>query len=207
MSERSVMPLVPPKEISTPRSTVTAQTCELPSSARPGSSQTAEADADQGVAPTIRSHRVVVDLERNTCEISGLTGDDARAIAADVTARLAALKRRWEESRDLQALLGALIFCQLQLPDWLFKGLMQTFEQQFKNPDAIRFLAVRHAHDVLGKTLDDSYDWASDNIDDPTVRGGRDTIMKSYQKIRSQVGEIDRIRPRPRTRSCHRSKK
>ena len=157
MSERSVMPLVPPKEISTPRSTVTAQTCELPSSARPGSSQTAEADADQGVAPTIRSHRVVVDLERNTCEISGLTGDDARAIAADVTARLAALKRRWEESRDLQALLGALIFCQLQLPDWLFKGLMQTFEQQFKNPDAIRFLAVRHAHDVLGKTLDDSY--------------------------------------------------
>jgi hypothetical protein len=179
----------------------------LPSSARPGSSQTAEADADQGVAPTIRSHRVVVDVERNTCEISGLTGDDARAIAADVTARLAALKRRWEESRDLQALLGALIFCQLQLPDWLFKGLMQTFEQQFKNPDAIRFLAVRHAHDVLGKTLDESYDWASDNIDDPMARGGRDTMMKSYQKIRSQVGEIDRIRPRPRTRSCRGSKK
>jgi len=199
--------MVRPKETFTPRSTVTARTSELPSSARRGSSQRAEADADQGLAPTIRSHKVVVDVESKICEISDLTEDDARAMAADMTARLAALKRRWEESGDLQALFGALNFYQLQLPKWFCQGLMQTCEQQFKNPDAIRFLAVRHAHDVLGKTLDDSYDWASDNIDDPTVRGGRDTIMKSYQKIRSQVGEIDRIRPRPRTRSCHRSKK
>ena len=200
MSERSVMPLVPPKEISTPRSAVTAQTCELPSSARPGSSQTAEADADQGVAPTIRSHRVVVDVERNTCEISGLTVDDARAMAADMTARVAALKRRWEESRDLQALFGALNFYQLQLPDWLFKGLMQNFDQQFKNPDAIRFLAVRHAHDVLGMTMDEAYDWACENITDPVATGRRDAMMKSYQRIRRQVAQIDRIRPRPRRR-------
>src|SRR6516162_3313956 len=135
MSERSVMPLVPPKEISTPRSTVTAQTCELPSSAQPGSSQTAQADADQGVAPTIRSHRVVVDVERNHCEISDFTVNDARAMAADMTARVAALKRRWEESGDLQALFGALNFYQLQLPKWFCQGLMQTCEQQFKNPD------------------------------------------------------------------------
>ena len=122
-------------------------------------------------------------------------------MAADMAARVAGLRQRWEELGDVQVLLGALIFYQQQLPEWLFKGLMQSFEQQFKNPDAIRFLAVRHAHDVLGKTMDESYDWASDNIDDPAARGGRDTMMKSYQKIRSQVGEIDRIRPRPRTRS------
>jgi hypothetical protein len=151
--------MVRPKEISTPRSTVTAQTCELSSWARRGSNQRAEADADQGLAPTIRSHKVVVDVERNHCEISDFTVDD------------------------------------------------QNFEQQLKNRDAIRFLTVRYAHDVLGKILDESYDWASDNIDEPIARGGRDTMMKSYQKIRSQVGEIDRIRPRPRIRSRRGSKK
>ncbi|HEV3159300.1 MAG TPA: hypothetical protein VGZ89_04885 [Xanthobacteraceae bacterium] len=116
-----------------------------------------------------------------------------------MTARLATLRRRWEASGDPQALLGALIFYELHLPEWLFKGLMQTFEQQFKNPDAIRFLAVRHAHDVLGKTMDESYDWACDNVTDPIARGGRDTMMKSYQKVRPQVAKIDHIRPRPRT--------
>jgi hypothetical protein len=129
-----------------------------------------------------------------------LTIDEARAMAADMTARLAALRRRWEASGDLQALLGALIFYQQRLPEWLFKGLMQNFNQQFKNPDAIRFLAVRHAHDVLGMTMDEAYDWASNNVTDPTAKGGRDTMMKSYQKIRPQVAQIDRIQPRLRAR-------
>jgi hypothetical protein len=123
-------------------------------------------------------------------------------MAADMTARLEALRQRWEASGDPLALLGALIFFALHLPEWLFKGLMQNFEQQFKNPDAIRFLAVRHAHDVLGKTMDESYDWACENIDDPIARGGRDTMMKSYQKIRSLVGQVDRIQSRP-----HRSRR
>jgi hypothetical protein len=192
--------MVRPKETFTPRSTVTARTSELPSSARRGSSQRAEADADQGLAPTIRSHKVVVDVESKICEISDLTEDEARAMAADMTARLAALKRRWEESGDLQALFGALNFYQLQLPEWLFKGLMQNFDQQFKNPDAIRFLTVRHAHDVLGMTMDEAYDWACENITDPVATGRRDAMMKSYQRIRRQVAQIDRIRPRPRRR-------
>lgn len=125
-------------------------------------------------------------------------------MAADIAARVAGLRRRWEESGDLEALFGALIFHQLQLPEWLFKGLMQNRERQLYNPDAIRFLAVRHAHDVLGKTMDESYDLAAETITDPRAKGGRDTMMKSYQKIRSQVGEIDRIQPRPRTRSRRR---
>jgi hypothetical protein len=75
---------------------------------------------------------------------------------------------------------------------------MQTFEQQCKNPDAIRFLAVRYAHDELGMTMDEAYDWASDNVSDPDAKGGRDSMMKSYQKIRPLVAKIDRIRPRPR---------
>ena len=75
---------------------------------------------------------------------------------------------------------------------------MQNFDQQFKNPDAIRFLAVRHAHDVLGMTMDRAYNWASNNLTDPIAKGGRDSMMKSYQKIRPQVAQIDRIQPRPR---------
>ena len=132
---------------------------------------------------------VLVDVKRRKGKISELTIDEARAMAADMTARLAALRRRWEAS-GLQAL----------LPEWLFKGLMQNLEQQLRNPDEKRFLAVRYAHDVLGMTMDEAYDWASNNVTDPTAKGGRDSIMKSYQKIRPQVAKIDRIQPRPRAR-------
>jgi hypothetical protein len=143
---------------------------------------------------------VLVDVERRKGKISELTIDEARAMAAEWTARLTALQRRWESSGDLEALFGALIFCQPQLPGSLFKGLMQYREQQLRNPDEIRFLAVRYAHDVLGMTMNEAYDWASNNVTDPTAKGGRDTMMRSYQKIRPQVAQIDRIRPRPRSR-------
>jgi hypothetical protein len=106
-----------------------------------------------------RGYKLVVDVERQKCEVFDITVDEARAMAADMTARLAALKRQWEESGDPQALFGALNFYQLQLPEWLFKGLMQNFERQLKNPDATRFLFVRYAHDVKGMTMDEAYDW------------------------------------------------
>ena len=142
--------------------------------------------------------KVVVDAEKRKCEVSDLTAGEASALAADIRARQAALRRRWEESGDLQALFGALIFYQAQLPEWLFKGLLQNFEQQLRNPDEIRFLAVRYAHDVLGMTMDEAYDWASENVTEPIAKGGRDSMMKSYQKIRRQVARIDRIEPRQR---------
>jgi len=113
------VPLTRSKEISTP---------DRPSTA-------------EALAARTPSRKVVVDVERNHCEISDLTVDDAHVMAADMTARQA-LRRRWEASGDPQALLDALIFFQLQLPEWFFKGLMQNFEQQFKNPDATRFLAM-----------------------------------------------------------------
>jgi hypothetical protein len=144
--------------------------------------------------------KFIVDVENQKCEVRDLTADEVRAMGADIADRMASLQRRWEASGDLHALLGALIFCQTQLPEWLFKGLMQNLEQQLKNPDAIRFLAVRYAHDVLGLTMEKSYEWASENVSAPDATGGPDTMMKSYQKIRPQVGEADRIRPRPRAR-------
>lgn len=74
----------------------------------------------------IRRGKLVVDVERQKYEVSDLGVDDADAMAAEITTRVAGLRRRWKESGDLQALVGALIFYQQQLPEWVFKGLMQN---------------------------------------------------------------------------------
>jgi hypothetical protein len=145
----------------------------------------------------IWGRKLVIDVENRRYEASNLTIDQARAVADDINTRMAALQRRWEASGELGALLGGLIFCQQQLPAWVFEGLMENIKQQLNNPDATRFLLVRYAHDILGKTIDESYEWASRNVTDPTARGGRDSMMKSYQKIRPQVADFNRIRPRP----------
>jgi hypothetical protein len=142
--------------------------------------------------------KLVIDVEENKVEVSELTADEAHAMKADWAARVAALRQRWETSRDREALLGALIFYQPQLPEWLFKGLMETFEELTRNPDATRFLAVRYAHDASGMTMDEAYEWASENVTDAAARGGPDAMMKSYQKIRRVVAKIDRIKPRQR---------
>jgi hypothetical protein len=147
-----------------------------------------------------RGMKRVIDVERQVDEISELTDNELRAMAADTMARVAALRRRWEAAGDLHALIGALIFFQPRLPEWLFKGLMRILNEKFKNPHVMRFLAVRHAHDVLGMSIDESYDWASKHIMDPAAKGGRDTMMKSYQRIRPKVAKIDRIQPRSRVR-------
>ncbi len=144
----------------------------------------------------LRGMKRVIDVEEQIDEVSELTDSELRAMAAETMARVAALRRRWEATGDLHALIGALIFFQPQLPEWLFKGLMRTLNEQFKNPHVMRFLAVRHAHDVLGMTMDESYDWASKHVTDPAAKGGRDTMMNSYQRIRPQVAKIDRIQPR-----------
>lgn len=88
----------------------------------------AGADANQTQPPN-RGRKLIVDIERQKCEVSDLTVDEERAMAAEVMARVAALRRRWEASGDLRALLGALVFYQTQLPEWLFKGLMHNFER------------------------------------------------------------------------------
>jgi hypothetical protein len=148
----------------------------------------------------VRRGKFVIDVEENRVEFSELTAEEARATSADRLARLDALRQRWETSGDREALLGALIFYQARLPEWLFKGLMKTFEELSRSPHATRFLAVRYAHDALAMTMDEAYDWASENITDPAARGGRDTMMKSYQRIRSKVAKMDQIERHTRAR-------
>ena len=60
--------------------------------------------------------KLVVDVENRRYEASNLTIDEARAMADDRNARMAALQQQWEASGDLQALLGGLIFSEQQLP-------------------------------------------------------------------------------------------
>jgi hypothetical protein len=121
-------------------------------------------------------------------------------MAADRTAGLAALQQKWEASGDMEALLGALAFYQELLPDWLFKGLWNNAGPKLTDPHEMRFLAVRHAHDALGMTLAEAYEWAFDTITNPRAKGGPDSMMKSYQKFRRRVPQMDRIQPRPRAR-------
>ena len=62
--------------------------------------------------------KLVVDVENRRNEALNLTIDEARAMADDINARMAALQQQWAASGDLHALLGGLIFCQQQLPGY-----------------------------------------------------------------------------------------
>src|SRR5262249_53495109 len=139
----------------------------------------------------MRSGKFVIDVEEKKLEFSDLTADQARAMRADWAARVEALRHRWETSRERAPLRGSLVFDQPLSRPWLFKGLMESFEELSRSPHATRFLAVRYAHDALEMPMDEAYDWASENVTDPAARGGRDAMMKSYQRIRSKVAKID----------------
>src|SRR6516225_8661183 len=90
-------------------------------SAAPGSYQPTDAEVSLIAQPTItRGLNVeLVDVETQKGKISELTIDEARDMAADRAARLAALQRRWEASGDFDALLGALVFYAQGMPEWL----------------------------------------------------------------------------------------
>lgn len=146
-----------------------------------------------------KGRKLVVDLEngKREVEVSDLTEDDTRVSRRQISGQMTAFARRWKAKGDPAALAGALSFCAPQLPKWVFKALWHILELQLQGADVRRYLAVHHAHDVLGKTMDEAYEWAEENVTGPAA-GGRDTMMKSYQKIRPQVPPSWRIQPRPR---------
>ena len=147
----------------------------------------------------LRGMKRAIDVERGIDETSELTVGELRSMATDRAARLAALRRRWEATVDLRAY-RRLDLRASAIAGMAVQGLGAELNEQFNNPYVTRFLAVRRTHDVLGMTMDEAYDWAAENIDDPAASGGRDTMMKSYQEIRPQVAKIDRIQRRPRAR-------
>ena len=142
----------------------------------------------------LRGMKRAIDVERGIDETSELTVGELRSMATDRAARLAALRRRWEATVDLHTLIGALIFEQARLPEWLFRGLVQKLNEQFNNPYVTRFLAVRRTHDVLGMTMDEAYIGLRKTSTIPR------RAVAMIPKIRPQVAKIDRIQRRPRAR-------
>ena len=134
-------------------------------------------------------------------QVRALTVEEKGAWVDEINARMAGLERQWEKSKrtDLHALHGALIFCGAQLPPWLFSGLCRLLEQQFPQLESpyheIRWMRVREAMSEM--RADVAYEWASEKLAGTPAHGGRDTMMKSYQKIERSLAESAR---RPRTR-------
>ena len=58
-------------------------------------------------------------------------------------------------------------------------------------------MRVREAMSEMNLRADEAYEWASMKLADTPAHGGRDTMMKSYQKIERSLPENAR---RPRTR-------
>jgi hypothetical protein len=130
-----------------------------------------------------------------------LTAEQRRASVDDNNARMAQLKQQWERSghTDVHALRGALIFLEAQLPPWVFSGVMQRLKVQEMQPPyhEIRWMRVREAMSEMDLRADEAYEWASKKLAGTPAHGGRDTMMKSYQKIERSLAESAR---RPRTR-------
>ena len=93
-----------------------------------------------------------------------LTAEERRALVDDINARMAQLKQQWERSRhtDVHALRGALIFLEMQLPPWVFSGVMQWLEVQEMQPPyhEIRWMRVREALSEKNLRAAEAYEWA-----------------------------------------------
>lgn len=131
-----------------------------------------------------------------------LTDEEIGKINEEVAARMAALKQRWEKSgqTDFHALLGALIFCQIRLPPWLFTGLNQLLQRQLpKEPPPYhrsRWLMVLQGHDQDGLSWEESYEHASNALANTPARGSPGTMKRSYDLIQRDLPPTKR---RPRT--------
>jgi hypothetical protein len=132
-----------------------------------------------------------------------LTADEVRALQADRAARIAALERRWHNSgcTDTQALLGALVFYQPQLPSWLFGGLWKRLERQLPQEPPpyhkLRWLMVRQELEFdPSMTLPQAYKIASDKLAHMPAppRGNPSAMEKSYQKIERELPPARRRR-------------
>jgi hypothetical protein len=167
-----------------------------------GTGGTRRSGGPAGVSTTDQEHGRATP-ETPGVRVHTLTAEEKGAWVDDINARMAALERQWEKSErtDMHALYGALIFCGAQLPPWLFSGLCRLLEQQIPQLESpyheIRWMRVREAMSEMNLRADEAYEWASMKLADTPAHGGRDTMMKSYQKIERSLPENAR---RPRTR-------
>jgi hypothetical protein len=143
---------------------------------------------------------------RNHERVRALAAEEIRAWVDDINAKMAALERRWKESgqTDLHALHGALVFCETQLPAWLFSGLCRVIETQlFQQPcppyHEFRWAMVRECL-ADGLTHDEAYDEVAEKLADTDARCGCHMVMKSYQKVEGRLPDWARWRNRKQRR-------
>jgi hypothetical protein len=119
-----------------------------------------------------------------------LTHEDIGKIRERAAARMTALEQRWEKSghTDFHALLGALIFCKLRLPPWLFTGLMQLLQRQLpQEPPPYhrhRWFMVLQGHDLGGLSWEESYAYASNALANTPARGSPGTMKRRPRTYR-----------------------
>jgi hypothetical protein len=139
--------------------------------------------------------------ETPSVRVRTLTAEEISAWVDDINARMAQLKQQWERSKrtDVHALRGALIFLEMQLPPWVFSGVMQWLKVQEMQPPyhEIRWMRVREAMNEMNLLALDAYEWDSKKLADTPARAGPDMMMKSYQKVERSLPKSAR---RPRTR-------
>jgi hypothetical protein len=135
-----------------------------------------------------------------------LTAEQRRALVDDINARMAQLKQQWERSghTDVHALRGALIFLKTQLPPWVFSGVMQRLTVQQMQPPyhGIRWLMVRAARIEKKLLAEEAYEYVSKKLANTPARAKTDAIMKSFQKVESELPPGLRLSPprRPRVK-------
>jgi hypothetical protein len=112
---------------------------------------------------------------------------------------MAALQQRWEKRKDMRALLGALVFCEAQLPHWLFVALRDLLTARFPPipRDWVRWNLVLALRDVSGLKWKDVFSEATRLLDGTYAAGRPETIRRSYERIER---ELPREQRRPRTR-------
>jgi len=124
--------------------------------------------------------------------------DELQAIRKTAAVRMAALQQRWEKYKDPQALLGALVFCAAQLPQWLFAALHDLLTSRFPPipRDWVRWNLVLALRDVSRLKWEEVFSEAAKLLDGTSAAGRSETIRKSYERIER---ELPREQRRPRT--------
>jgi len=132
-----------------------------------------------------------------------LTPNEIQAWRNDITARLKVLEQRWKKSggTDTQALLGALIFCEPQLPPWVFKGLRDRLIQQLpQEPPPYHGLRWLYVTGELARNpnmkVRAASEAASKQLAHTPARGAAGTVERSYYIFEKQQRAHRRKTPR-----------
>ena len=131
-------------------------------------------------------------------ETKVLSKDEVQAISKTAATRMAALQQRWEKHKDERALLGALFFCEAQLPQWLFVALSDLLIARLLPipRDWVRWNLVLTLRDVSRLKWTEVFSKAAKLLDGTYAAGSPETIRKSYERIER---ELPRELRRPRT--------